>query len=487
MRNALAMLGVIICTLLHSRESRAICAGDCGGDGEVTVNELILGVNIALGNASLDECASFDTDGSGDVTVNELIAAVNSALNSCPAGNFAGDYTATVVFDATHSGIVSLSAGTDGQVDGSIVVSGPTSSAVRFRPAFTFTFPVGGVSVSLSGTYDPVSGGFDVEGSFVDANGQTIPVVISGDFPGATGSTPINVYVGSDPPFAATLSAGTNPTPTPTVPPGNGPRIVFAEGAPSHISVINLDGSGKSQIHSSIGNDSTPAWSPDGTKIAFTTPDDINDHLTIGVMNADGGGFHRLAEAEAFYDGNPAWSPNGAQIVLTAGGGDAIDVMNADGSNRHRLVTKTAGEGYGHLSWSPDGTRIAFESTRPRQIGSDDRFEIWVMNADGSNLVRLTTNEVADHHPAWRPDGAKIAFSTQPNVFTAKNIYLMNPDGTGVAQLTHDFLSGTAPAWSHDGQKIAFASFMGITVANADGSSPAAVPGTQFISDFDLK
>jgi len=65
------------------RPALATCAGDCGGDGEVTVNELVLGVNIALGNQSLDQCSSFDTDGSGDVTVNELIAAVNSALNSC--------------------------------------------------------------------------------------------------------------------------------------------------------------------------------------------------------------------------------------------------------------------------------------------------------------------------------------------------------------------------------------------------------------------
>lgn len=63
----------------------APCAGDCDNDGQVTVNNLITAVNIALGNASLDTCTAIDTDGSGDVTVNELIQAVNAALNGCPA------------------------------------------------------------------------------------------------------------------------------------------------------------------------------------------------------------------------------------------------------------------------------------------------------------------------------------------------------------------------------------------------------------------
>jgi len=62
----------------------AACTGDCNADSEVSVNELIVGVNIALGSATLSACAVFDTDGSDDVTVNELIAAVNNALNGCP-------------------------------------------------------------------------------------------------------------------------------------------------------------------------------------------------------------------------------------------------------------------------------------------------------------------------------------------------------------------------------------------------------------------
>ena len=61
------------------------CAGDCNGDGAVAINELITGVNIALGSAQVTSCPSFDGNGDGNVAINELIAAVNNALNGCPA------------------------------------------------------------------------------------------------------------------------------------------------------------------------------------------------------------------------------------------------------------------------------------------------------------------------------------------------------------------------------------------------------------------
>lgn len=80
-------IGTVVVVLLLTHGSRALaqCAGDCRGDGEVTVDELILGVNIALGSAQIGQCGSFDTNGDGDVTINELISAVNNALGSCQA------------------------------------------------------------------------------------------------------------------------------------------------------------------------------------------------------------------------------------------------------------------------------------------------------------------------------------------------------------------------------------------------------------------
>lgn len=83
LRSALVVLTLFALTTA----AQAQCVGDCNTDGEVTINELILGVNIALGSAPLTDCAVFDADASGDVTVNELIAAVNNALNGCsPTG-----------------------------------------------------------------------------------------------------------------------------------------------------------------------------------------------------------------------------------------------------------------------------------------------------------------------------------------------------------------------------------------------------------------
>ena len=294
-----------------------------------------------------------------------------------------------------------------------------------------------------------------MSGSFVDGSGATIDVVISGNLPGPTGSTAVNVYVGSDV-FPATLTAGmlSTPTPTPTVgptpPPGNEPRLVFSGGAiDPHIYVMNVDGSGKTPITSpSVGTDVQPAWSPDGTKIAFTTPYKTGN--SIAVMNADGSQVHVLTTEDSPLDFNAAWSPDGTKIAFTAGSTDAIEVINADGSGRHQLVHETAGEAYGHLSWSPDGSRIAVESTRPRQSGSEDRSEIWVMNADGSNFVRLTTNEVPDLHPDWSPSGAKIIFARKG---AAAGIYSINPDGTGETRIIFDPFGLGFPNWSHDGSR----------------------------------
>ncbi len=479
---------VVVLLLAQGQRASAQCAGDCSGDGEVTVNELVLGVNIALGNASIEQCSSFDVNSDAEVTVTELIGAVNSALNGCTNGSFAGDYSGSVTFDPTHTGTINLAAESNGQVSGSLLVASSAAlRAVGSAAGLSFTFPVGGVSVAVSGTFDPTSGGFEVSGSFVDAGGQTVPVIISGDLPGPAGSAAANVYVGSDPPFSATLSAGMlatpTPTPGPTPPPGSGPRIVYASGLPSRIHVINVDGSGDTPISNSGGNDTNPAWSPDGTRIAFSTP--YKTGIGIAVMNADGSGIQVLTTEDSPLNYAPAWSPDGSRIVFVYSSGDGIDIINADGSGRQRLVTRIAGESYGHLSWSPDGSRIAFESTRPRDNGHV-REEIWVMNADGSNFVRLTTNEVEDHHPDWSPNGQKIVFGREG---ISGGVFSINPDGSGETPLIFDpFFFGTpSPNWSHDGQQLAYQTLFGLKITNASGTNAVTVPNTNFIADFDLK
>ena len=116
--------------------------------------------------------------------------------------------------------------------------------------------------------------------------------------------------------------------------------------------------------------------------------------------------------------------------------------------------------------------KIVFESTR------DSNSEIYVINADGSELTRLTNTLDAQRGPAWSPNGLLIAFYTWPNNSPYLAIYVMNIDGTGRARLTYDKRHAYSPAWSRDGSKIVFIStdpdnlYTDIYVMNADGSEP---------------
>ena len=157
-------------------------------------------------------------------------------------------------------------------------------------------------------------------------------------------------------------------------------------------------------------------------------------------MNVDGSGVTRLTN-NPYYDDMPDWSPDGSRIVFSSDFGDWIDicVMNADGSGQTRL---TYGPGYeSSPDWSPDGSRIAFSLEA-------DTHHIYVMNADGSGQTILTYDP-ADRDPmyldpAWSPDGSRIAYtylgidSGQPG-----GIYVMNADGSGKTRLS----DGDYPSW----------------------------------------
>lgn len=151
-------------------------------------------------------------------------------------------------------------------------------------------------------------------------------------------------------------------------------------------------------------------------------------------------------------------------FVSESDGNDEIYVMNANGSNVTRLTNNTAKDDY--PAWSPDGQQMAFTTAR------DGNDEIYRMNADGSDLARLTNNTANDYYPAWSPDGQQIAFSSDRD--GKSEIYVMNTDGSGVTRLTNNLEDDYFPAWSPDGQQIAFSSNRTgndeIYVMHADGS-----------------
>jgi Tol biopolymer transport system component len=208
------------------------------------------------------------------------------------------------------------------------------------------------------------------------------------------------------------------------------------------IYVMNADGTGQTRLTINAGLDFSPSWSPDGSKIAWSS--DRDGYREIYVMNADGTGQTRLTfdpAAVLASDNYPAWSPDSSKIAWSSdrdGIHSEIYVMNADGTGQTRLTFNTADDEY--PTWSPDGLKIAFTSSR------DGNFEIYVMNADGTGQPnRLTFNTAEDIMPAWSPDGLKIAFtSSRDGNF---EVYVMNADGTGQTCLTYSRGNDVSPSW----------------------------------------
>jgi Tol biopolymer transport system component len=259
-------------------------------------------------------------------------------------------------------------------------------------------------------------------------------------------------------------------------------KIVFAsdrDGGYAEIYIMNANGTGQTRLTTNDARDLFPAWSPDGSKIAFASDRDGN--YEIYVMNADGTGQTRITTNGAS-DEDPAWSPDGSKIAFSSDrdGYAEIYIMNTDGTGQTRLTTNVdVWEGV--PAWSPDGTKITFTSER------DGNFEIYVMNANGSGQTRLTTNASWDSFPVWSPDGTKIAFSSDRDDGNYE-IYVMKKDGTGQTRLTTNISKDGPPAWSADGTKIAFSSDREgnteIYVMNANGSGQSRIT-TNEVEDYD--
>jgi Tol biopolymer transport system component len=269
----------------------------------------------------------------------------------------------------------------------------------------------------------------------------------------------------------------------------DGTKIAFLRS--NHIYVMNADGSNQTRLTNNLAAAEPPEWSPDGTRIVFHSQSGVGNSFTneISVVNADGTNLTQLTNSGSNL--SPRWSPDGTRIAFfrftSTFSTTGIYVMNADGSNQTQLTNSL--HDYSPR-WSPDGTRITFQSTRDDTSPTCNHcnVEIYSMNADGGSQTRLTNNPAYDASPEWSPDGTRIMFQSLRDNYS--NIYVMNADGTSQTRLTNyaeDFYDAVSPIFSPDGTRIMFPygySWGGelfdsqIYVMNADGSNLVRLTNT---------
>jgi TolB protein len=249
------------------------------------------------------------------------------------------------------------------------------------------------------------------------------------------------------------------------------------------IFIIDIDGSNNVQITRDFSIDLSPAWSPDGMKLSYTSykhgnPDlVINDFVKREVRTLSkrkglnlGGEWSYDGEmlALAMNDGNnsevyimdaevgtvikkltdywgidvsPTWSPDGKQIAFTSDRAGNPNIYVANVRNRRAKRITFNGKYNSSPSWSPRGDKIAFCG-----MTSDGMFNIFTINPDGTDLTQLTSKSKNNEGPSWSPDGRQIVFAS--NRKGNYDVYIMNASGANIRRLTYTKGDATAPSWS---------------------------------------
>jgi Tol biopolymer transport system component len=251
------------------------------------------------------------------------------------------------------------------------------------------------------------------------------------------------------------------------------------------IYLMNADGSDQVRLTNNPGEDSFPTFSPDGSRIAFVSQNASGD-FAIKLMDVDG--INQTEVTPIAFDSTPypwheawslSWSPNGAKIAFQENG--EIFTIDIDGSNRTNLTNNPAMDS--EPSWSPDGSRILFISSRVPYL------TMHTMNVDGSGVRALPNeDETWDTSPDFSPTGQEITFIMHSEVLLPV-LYTANADGTN--RQPFDGCAGgvcsehrSKPKWSPDGTKIVFHSWdyfrndAEIYVKNVDGTYYAQLTNT---------
>jgi Tol biopolymer transport system component len=263
--------------------------------------------------------------------------------------------------------------------------------------------------------------------------------------------------------FRYTLIAGCCPTWSP-----DGAQIAFSDLA-GQTFIFDLRTMETRQLAPSNMKGLVAAWSPDGRFITLSIEDNDSDFRQLYRIAPDGSYLTPLTRFDNAGYFDVAWSPDSRFIIFAAQRENFWELyrINADGSDFQQLTADNSLNA--HPDVSPDGEQITFDSQR------DGNPEIYVIDVNGSNLQRLTWTDGFEIAPSWSPDGTQILFGTMAH----GHINLMNADGSNQRRLSDEVSPVPFPAWSPNGEQILYEvsgqNGIDVYVMQADGSNPRRI------------
>ena len=349
-----------------------------------------------------------------------------------------GTYNATLTVNG---------ADTSNSISQEITVEAPAEP-----PSASFTADIETGEAPLTVTFTNTSTGtvesfaWDVNGDGIPENTTDDPFVFTYDTPGTYNAT-LTVN-GADTSSTASQTI-TVTEPAPTAPTGPLAYVSNISGN-NEIYIANADGSNPVNVTNNPGNDTDPAWSPDGARLLFVS--DRSGNNEIYVLDVASLNVTQLTNHPAS-DIQPAWSPDGSRIAFASDreGDMDIYIMGSDGANPVSLTAETSDDR--HPTWSRNSDQLAFQSDR---AGDSGTYNIFIVNISDPNQVLQVTTESNNTQPAWSPNGASIAFVKELN--GDADVYIMQPDGTNHQSIASGPGTDTSPAWLPDSSQLVIVS-----------------------------
>jgi len=218
----------------------------------------------------------------------------------------------------------------------------------------------------------------------------------------------------------------------------DGKRIAFVNREHGYwVHIMAADGTADTELNGKgfdFANIGYPTWSPDGTRLMFEASRQFARRILV-LSGVDGSGLTQVLDGDQA-GGYHSWSPDGTQVLYTKD--SQIWLANVTGAAPRSILKQSGLQGVG---WSPDGKQIVFDA------GNDQERGLYVINADGSNVRRITSKAVYPARAAWSPDGNYIAAQCYDNRLGGNNLCVMNADGSGLTFITTDGRYDGRIAW----------------------------------------